>query len=417
MRKARKGVAILGGGIGGMSAAHELAQRGFEVTVFEAGSVPGGKARSIFIPGTGTEGRRDLPGEHGFRFFPSFYKHLPDTMKRIPYGRRTVYDNLVPTTRTMIARENGADLEVPTRFPTSIDDIRDLLRLRSTDFTLSMEEYRFIAQRLWVILTSCKERRREEYDNIPWWQFIEADQRSPEFQYVMGEIGVRFMLAMNARKASTKTIGDIGIQLYFDHLKPGVHVDRLLNGPTLDVWLGPWLAHLRQLGVDYRFNSKVEHIRCLNDRIVEVTIRDGNGGRYNFAEDYFVSALPVERMIPLVTDEMKEAEPRLSHLDRLHTDWMLGLQFFLDVDVKLTNGHVLITDCPWALTAVSQKQFWPDVDLSRFGNGKVDGVLSVDVSNWEAPGKRCSKIARDCTKEELIAEVWQELKSHLNDTG
>src|SRR5688572_14322686 len=135
MRKARKGVAILGGGIGGMSAAHELAQRGFEVTVFEAGSVPGGKARSIFIPGTGTEGRRDLPGEHGFRFFPSFYKHLPDTMKRIPYDGRTVLDNLVPTSRTMIALENGVDIEVPTRFPSIIEEIKDLRRLRSSDFT------------------------------------------------------------------------------------------------------------------------------------------------------------------------------------------------------------------------------------------------------------------------------------------
>src|SRR5688572_33030085 len=157
MRKARKGVAILGGGIGGMSAAHELAQRGFEVTVFEAGSVPGGKARSIFVPGTGTDGRRDLPGEHGFRFFPSFYKHLPDTMKRIPYGRRTVYDNLVPTSRTMIARENGADPEVLTHFPKSIDDIRDFLRLRAADFKLSGDDYLFMAQRMWILLTSCRE--------------------------------------------------------------------------------------------------------------------------------------------------------------------------------------------------------------------------------------------------------------------
>ena len=28
-----------------------------------------------------------LPGEHGFRFFPNFYKHVTDTMSRIPTQR------------------------------------------------------------------------------------------------------------------------------------------------------------------------------------------------------------------------------------------------------------------------------------------------------------------------------------------
>jgi 15-cis-phytoene desaturase len=409
-------VAVLGGGIGGMSAAHELAHRGFHVTVFEGRIVPGGKARSTFIPGTGTDGRRDLPGEHGFRFFPSFYRHLPETMKEIPHGRRSVFDNLVPTHRTMIAREGDVDLEVLTHFPKSIDDIRDLLRLRRSDLSLSAEDYLFIAQRTWILLTSCKERRREEFDQIPWWDFVDAESRSEKYQYTMSELGV-FMLAMSGRQASTKTIGDIGMQLYFDHFKPGVHVDRVLNGPTHDAFLGPWLAHLQQMGVDYRFDSRVEAIRCLNDRVVEVKIRDGNGDSYSFADDFFVAALPVERMIPLVTPEMLEAEPRFAELGKLHTEWMLGLQFFLDKDVTLTKGHMLITDCPWALTAVSQKQFWPDVDLARFGNGKVDGILSVDISNWGAPGDQCRKCARDCTAQEIIAEVWDEVKRHLNDTG
>jgi uncharacterized protein with NAD-binding domain and iron-sulfur cluster len=412
-----KGVAILGGGVAGMSAADELARRGFHVTVFEAGSTPGGKARSIFVPNTGTEGRRDLPGEHGFRFFPSFYKHLPDTMKNIPYGRGSVHDNLVPTSRTMLAREGAVDLELLTHFPRSIEDVRDMLRLRLSDLRLSRQDLLFLAQRIWVLLTSCKERRATEYDRVPWWEFIDAERRSPEFQHAMAELGVRFLLAMNGRKASTKTIGDIGIQLWFDHLKPGLHVDRLLNGPTHDVWLGPWLAHLRQLGVDYRLGSKVERIRCLNERVVEVMIRGADGAVYSFAEDYYIAALPVDRMCRLITPEMLEAEPRLAHLDRLHTDWMLGVQFFLDRDVELNRGHIFVADCPWALTAISQKQFWPDIDLSRFGDGTVDGILSVVISNWDAPGKHSGKPARACTRDEILGEMWEALKRHINDMG
>src|SRR5437762_7566708 len=79
---AKQAIAILGGGAGGLSAAHELAERGFEVTVYERNAAFGGKARSVSIAGSGSGGRTDLPGEHGFRFFPGFYKHITDTIDR-----------------------------------------------------------------------------------------------------------------------------------------------------------------------------------------------------------------------------------------------------------------------------------------------------------------------------------------------
>ncbi len=57
-------------------------------------------------PGTGIDGRPDLPAERGFRFFPGFYKHVPDTMRRIPSGSspHCVFDQLVSSTRAEIAR-------------------------------------------------------------------------------------------------------------------------------------------------------------------------------------------------------------------------------------------------------------------------------------------------------------------------
>src|SRR5438445_10600957 len=117
-------VIVIGGGVGGLSAAHELARReGFEVVVYEQREVVGGKARSLdAIPGTA--GRRNLPGEHGFRFFPGFYKHLPDTMKRIPFGDppATVFDNLVGTTQIGLLRSDADPIVLPANFPTSIGD-------------------------------------------------------------------------------------------------------------------------------------------------------------------------------------------------------------------------------------------------------------------------------------------------------
>jgi protoporphyrinogen oxidase len=46
-------VAVLGGGVAGLSAAHELVERGFSVTVYERSARFGGKARSYGVRGSG----------------------------------------------------------------------------------------------------------------------------------------------------------------------------------------------------------------------------------------------------------------------------------------------------------------------------------------------------------------------------
>lgn len=73
-----KRVAVFGAGVAGLTAAHELVERGFDVSVFDAQEVPGGKAISFLQNG--------LEGEHGFRFFPGFYRNVTDSMGRIPCG-------------------------------------------------------------------------------------------------------------------------------------------------------------------------------------------------------------------------------------------------------------------------------------------------------------------------------------------
>src|SRR5215203_6725436 len=155
-------VAVLGGGVAGLSAAHELAERGFRVTVYEQRDAPGGKARSIPHEGSGTGGRADLPGEHGFRFFPGFYRHLPDTMGRIPLDGRTVRDHLVAATRILFAQADGAnEIIAPAHLPQSAADFTVLARFLSEAATrvgVPAHEYAILVERLLTLLTSCDER-------------------------------------------------------------------------------------------------------------------------------------------------------------------------------------------------------------------------------------------------------------------
>jgi len=200
-------VIILGGGVGGMSAAHELAERDFDVTVYETRPIAGGKARSVSVPGSGTGGRRDLPGEHGFRFFPGFYRHLPDTMRRIPIeGRRDgVFGNLVSASEVQIARDGGSEIVSPAHFPASLRDLDLAFRTLftyATDVGIPVEEQFHFADRLLLLLTGCEERRFAEYENQSWWSFSGAESRSPHYRKFLADGLTRSLVAAKAREMS-----------------------------------------------------------------------------------------------------------------------------------------------------------------------------------------------------------------------
>jgi uncharacterized protein with NAD-binding domain and iron-sulfur cluster len=411
-------VAVLGGGVGGLSAAHELAERGFDVTVYEWRNDFGGKARSMPVPGSGRVGRADLPAEHGFRFFPGFYRHLPDTMARIPQDGRSAADRLVPATRILLAQSGGRDeLIAAARAPSSLDDVVVLARFVrefGKGLGIAPPELAHFVERLLTLLTSCDERRLEQWERVSWWDYVGAGERTPAFQKFLADGLTRTLVAARAREISARTGGLILAQILFDLTRAGGRADRVLDAPTSEAWIDPWLAHLRGRGVTLRGGCEVAGVECDGRRIRRVTVQTATGVEPVHA-DFYVAALPVERLVLLLSPTLRSAEPRLAALHRLVVRWMNGVMFYLDRDVPLEHGHAIFIDSEWALTAISQAQFWPDVDLEQRGDGRVEGILSVDVSEWERPGRRTGKVAMACTPEEIRAEVWGQLIDHIDD--
>jgi uncharacterized protein with NAD-binding domain and iron-sulfur cluster len=277
------------------------------------------------------------------------------------------------------------------------------------------QELAYFVERLLVFVTSSNERRFGQWENVSWWNFIAADGKSQEYKTVIAAGLTRNLVAAKETIASTRTIGHMGEAFVWNILGQGNdgELDRVLNLPTNEAWIDPWVIYLRKQGVRFAVGRTVEGLDVEGGRITGARMRDSRGRRTRASADWFVMAMPVERARRVLGPHVRALDPAINGLDELVTDWMTGIQFYLRRRVEITDGHIAFIDAPWALTALTQGQFWNRRDIARdYGDGSVADCLSVDVSNWDAKGILFGKTARKCTHDEIAREVWAQMKAH-----
>jgi hypothetical protein len=213
-----------------------------------------------------------IPCEHGYRFFPAFYRHLFDAMRRTPIldanghaTGETTYDRLVPTADLGLALGDGrppALLE--TRRVRSFEELRKLSELFLGRLGVTQRDIARFQSRMLKFLTSSSERRAREYEHQSWWQFLggedERGYSAQMRQYLMDTS--QALVAMNAEETDARSQGNIVAQLQLHYLKD--RSDFTLNGPTSDVWLRHWKKYLKHQGVRF-FVGELTHLRWRQD--------------------------------------------------------------------------------------------------------------------------------------------------------
>lgn len=442
-----KRIAIFGAGMSGLVAAQELVERGFEVDVYEPLNAFGGKARSYGVPGTGFGGRKELPAEHGFRFFPGFYQHVTDTMRRIPaVGRKNGVLSALRSLDDLAGDEDGWGI---TYSGGQNESVKSLIRLRDfqrlpdpnklgdpADLVKAIQtifgglarpttwnrtiELAWFAARVAAFVTACDERRKGPWDDLSWWKFMRADGRSTWFKDNLVKGTTMGLVAVKPEVCSVSSGGNIMDAFLwnlmgYDAGPLTAYALRFLDGPTTEVWIDPWITHLQAQGVRFHTGQALAGVNLNGGRVESATVVDGSGTQRRVEADWYMAAVPVDKLRPmLTTPEVLALDPSLELMNELRVDWMNGMQIYLKKPARAAASLVGIFDHQWTISAVLQEQLWRRNVSKEFGDGSVKGIISIDISTWDRPGMLTTKkAARDCTKEEIFREVWAVLKQRV----
>ena len=328
----------------GLAAAHELVERGFEVTVYERKAL-GGKARSIPV----RRHRRaaagaTLPGEHGFRFFPGFYHHVPDSMRRIPFAGNAngVWDNLVDANggKWLRAgdRADGALVRArprPAAGARRVDGLRrNLIDDARRSSGVPPHELAYFVERLMVFLTSCDERRFGQWEHVSWWDFVKAESKSEEYQKVLAarpDAQPRRRQGDGRQHAHDRQHGR-GVRLNIMQPRQRRRASTACSTlPTNEAWIDPWVAHLRSARRALpRRARRSRRSTSSSGRIVAARARDRRGRRRR-DRGRLVRLRDAGRARAQAAGPARcsRSTRRSSGCDELFVDWMAGIQFYL----------------------------------------------------------------------------------------
>lgn len=386
-----------------------------------------------------------LPGEHGFRFFPAYYKHVTDTMARTPVydreGNQTgqrVVENLKPTPEQISIRSGKRPALAPDASTSQPLQLVRLLVKTLNDNDYDPRDFLQMGLRISRYLATCSDRRTG-LESMSWWNYLSGYcpttgcylyRYSNSFANDATASG-RVLAAFDWRAGDARTNGSTYVQL-FEPRPPGSGeaYNGTLNGPTTEAWFVHWRRYLDDRGVRFVAGSleklELAHVDG-QDVVIPWVTREGRREpepwqpstrepHYTVVATDAPTAERVSASLPsvgvpgglvgytTVFDGKKRdpyEDPGITQRDRFQT--LSGVQYFFDRDFSLgTQAYSL--DSKWAICSLSMQRVWSRVPfLKRDGYA---GILSVDIGSFRVPAGPAQRDAWHSTPEQLAQQVW-----------
>ena len=222
-------VVIVGGGISGLSCAHDLVKNGFQVTILERSSVMGGQSRS--------EIHQKCHTCYSWRVFTTQYKNLLRIFSEIPHPRGGSVLNQMTVTKSYRSLGPGAN-KLSIGF----------ISLGDVDSSIPADEIASMKNKIITLACMC-EQRLKSFDDVTFFDFMAPKSRG---SIAFIDHVVAPFLGLEARRASVHAVVFMLQSVYGDNAKGMVP-----NAPYDEAIFTPWKEHLTRMGVNILTDAKI----------------------------------------------------------------------------------------------------------------------------------------------------------------
>jgi uncharacterized protein with NAD-binding domain and iron-sulfur cluster len=346
-------VLVAGAGLGGLTAACQLAERGLTVTVIEASDRAGGKAGSYQIG--------SVRYDHGWHGFPGWYVNTRALLAKlnitlVGYEEAAFIDE---------GPQGGFDHPHALFLPTTIGGV---LRLLRSGFLPPAQTLLYLYYLLDTMAASLS--RRAVLDRISRTALMRGKWYATDVIVAADSDGLLKGTAIPAYRMSAMTWKTV----LANWARSPVPFMSALPGDMQTTFIEPLLARARALGATVLLNERVESFTATPGRVHSLTSVDAAGTRMERTADYFVMAAPIEVARRIMGWDLQRQEPAIGEFQQLSVVPMGSLH--LTLNRKLPNVPKVPVFFKGGRYALSF------LDLSQLGAVPPDTtVLSFVTSN------------------------------------
>ena len=398
-------VAIFGGGIAGLSAAHELIRLGYAVQVYEANAEAGGFFRSARLLKDSK-----TPSEYSWHGMGPWYHNAFDLMQQIPFDEKgSIYDRALSRPIDFGIFPNRGTARFYEKSFSSITRMFDMSGLGWVKWA-------------WLMLKTWASHRRTElhYSTLnaaEQWKTVLSKRSYTLWRSCFGP-----WVGSDWTRVSLHTAGHFFCKLFISgpaHPHPADSYGPawmhgagdgwlLLRGPSSEFWFDRWVRDLTAKGVTFFWEAPLKKLHFDDSAILSAELE----GRTQVQADFYVvatdpfSAAQIFARSPELEQERELKLFRPLIQDGPHTQVSFRIAFAEPIQFPRERTAVVIADSEFNLTLFAEEQIWgPEVDLGANVESLWTGTSCVST----VPGRIYNLPVMFCSKEQFLEEVKEQI--------